>query len=176
MPQKRQISGDIKEILDAVKQQEDLERVIEIEEKTVQLVVFLFGDRYYAFYGELIKEIVTVTEITYVPGMPDCLLGIVNVRGEIESVLDLRKIFDLPSLPLTTQSRIIIGDVNAIRSGILVDSVEDVLELPEDQIQAPSSVLDSEYADYIAGEAAYKGHDLILLDLAKIFKHLVHDD
>jgi purine-binding chemotaxis protein CheW len=86
----------IGEILEKV-QQRDEERVIEIQEHTVQLVVFLLGERYYAFHGDHIKEIVPVTDITYVPGMPDYLLGVINVRGEIESVLDLRSVLSLPA-------------------------------------------------------------------------------
>ncbi len=173
MPQDRQMNEGIEEILEAVARREDRERASEIEEKTVQLVVFAFDDRFYAFYGELIQEIVTVTEIAYVPGMPDYLPGIINVRGEIESVLDLRRVFGLPSVPLTTQSRIVIGEVDAVRSGILVDSVEDVLEVPEESIQLAPSVLEVEFAEYIIGEATYKGHNLTLLDLKKIFRNLL---
>lgn len=173
MPEREQTHGEIIKILELVKQREDLERVIEIEEQTVQLVVLLLDEEYYAFYGMLIKEIVTVDEISYVPGMPDEILGIINVRGDIESVLDLRNVLGLSSQPLTKQSRITIGEVNGIRSGVLVDSVEDVLEIPEDQILKPSSEVNVRRTEYVMGEASYKNHKLILLNLEKIFDNLL---
>ena len=67
-----------------------------------------------------------------------------------------------------------LGEVNTIRSGLLVDSVEDVLEMPEDQISKSVSVLDSERVDYILGEATYKNHELIILNLGKIFENLLN--
>lgn len=167
-------NGRIAEITEAVKQQENQEQVIEIEEKKVQLVVFLLGNKYYAFYGECIKEIVPVGEISYVPGMPEYILGVINVRGDIESVLDLRKAMSLPANPISKRSRITIGEITDIRSGLLVDSVEDVLEILEDQIHTPETVIDAEYTDYIAGESTYKDHELIILDLGKLFEALLN--
>lgn len=162
-------------LLDAVKQREAQERVIEIEEQKVQCVVFLLGNKYYAFYGEDIKEIITISDITYVPGMPEYILGVINVRGEIESVLDLRNVLSLPTHPMTKRSRIMIGQVHDVRSGLFVDSVEDVLEMPEDHVHAPDSVIDSDRTDYIAGASTYKEHTLLILDLRKIFEKLLND-
>ncbi len=173
MSEDKQNRERISEILEIVEQRETQERVIEIEEKTVQLVVFLLAERYYAFYGEGITEILPVEDICFVPGMPDYIPGVIHVRGEIESVLDLRKILDLPENPITKQSRILIGEVNNIRSGILVDSVEDVLEIPEEDISEPNSVFDTERTEYITGETFYKENEMISLDLGKIFKKLV---
>lgn len=174
MSENDQVSEGIAEILDTVKQRENEERVIEIEEKTIQFVVILLDEKYYAFYGEFIKEIVTAGDISYVPGMPDYILGVISVRGEIESVLDLRRVLGLPVGSIMKQSRIMIGEVNEIRSGVLVDSVEDVLEMPEEQISRPVSALDSERVGYIVGETSYKGHELIILDLRKIFEKLLN--
>ena len=159
-------------ILQAAKQQEQEERIIEIEEKLVQLVIILLAERYYAFYGSAIKEIVTVPEIAYVPGMPEYILGIIYIRGDIESVLDLRRILKLPQNVITRRSRIIIGETAELRSGLLVDSVEDVLEIPEDQILASDVILDGDRAGYIRGESSYKGQELIILDIEKIFEKL----
>jgi purine-binding chemotaxis protein CheW len=174
LSEKTSSKESIAQILDAVKQQEDQEKVIEIEEQRVQLVVILLKDKYYGFYGECIKEIVTVGEITYIPGMPEYILGVINVRGEIESVLDLRKALSLQVGPITQRSRIMIGQVQDVRSGLLVDSVEDVLEIPEEQIHKPESVIESELTDYIVGESTYKEDELLILDLGKIFEKLLN--
>ena len=154
---------------------EDQELAIQREEQAVQLVVIVLAEKYYAFYGESIKEIVPLSDITYVPGMPAYILGVMNVRGEIESVLDLKKLLGLPNTPITRQSRLIIGEINGIRSGLLVDSVEDVLELPEVQIAKSESGADVKGADYLVGETRYKGDAVILFDLDKIFEALLRD-
>ena len=159
---------EISEIIEAITQQEHDERIIEIEEKTVQVVVILLAGSMYAFYGKWIKEIVVVDEISYVPGMPDYLLGVINVRGEIESVLDLRSVLGLPQPTLKSQSRILIGEARGLRSGLLVDAVEDVLEMPEELISRSKPVLEDQVAEYIIGESCYKEQDMILLDLDKI--------
>ncbi len=163
----------IAEIFDAVKQREEEEKVIEVEEPQVQCVVILLDEKYYAFYGECIKEVVVVHEIAFVPGMPDYIPGVIHIRGEIESVLDLRRILGLAPVSLTKRSRIMIGQVNNVHSGILVDSVEDVLELPESDVQKPVSALDSEITRYIIAESMYKNQELIILDVGKIFEILL---
>jgi len=169
-------STDIREILAAVAQRERDDRVIEIEEHTVQVVVILLDERFYAFYGRWIKEIVQIDEISYVPGMPDYLPGVINVRGEIESVLDLRVVLGVTRSALRAQSRVLIGEARGIRSGLLVDAVEDVLEMPEERISRSSPVLDSGISGYILGESRYKEQDMILLDLDKIFETLLDGD
>ncbi|MCP4405312.1 MAG: purine-binding chemotaxis protein CheW [bacterium] len=176
MAEKSLQSKDIRDILEAVTQRESDERVIEIEEKTVQVVVILLDEHVYAFYGRWIKEIVLVDEISYVPGMSEYLLGVINVRGEIESVLDLRGVLALSRTALNAQSRVLIGEAHGIRSGLLVDAVEDVLEMPEERISRSSPVLDNGIAEYIIGESRYKEQDMILLDLDRIFDTLLNDD
>lgn len=173
MQEPSSLSSDIADIVDVVRRREEQNRIIHIEEQNVQLVVCLLDEKYYAFYGDVIKEIGPVPEITYVPGMPAVLVGIIHVRGEIESVLDLRKALALPASPVTDRSRIAIGQVEEIRSGLLVDSVEDVLEVPEDTIHEPASGLDSTRAAYVIGETPYKEQTLIILDLRKIFEELL---
>ncbi len=166
----------ISDILAAVKQRESHEQVIQIEENTAQLVVFLLAERYYAFYGESIKEIVPVGDICYVPGMPDYIPGVIHVRGEIESVLDLRKLLHLPCAPPTKRRRILIGHYHQIRSGILVDSVEDVCDMPEETISEPVSSVGTAWEKYIIGEATYKEEELIILDVGNVFKNLLSYD
>jgi purine-binding chemotaxis protein CheW len=167
---------EISEILEAVTQQGVDDRMREIEEKAVQVVVVLLDECFYAFYGKWIKEIVPIDEITYVPGMPEYLLGVISVRGEIESVLDLRSVLALPRPALNAQSRVILGEACGLRSGLLVDAVEDVLEIPEESISHSTPVLDDEMAKYIIGESRYKTQDMILLDLDRIFDALLKDE
>ncbi len=172
MEEQRQTNEEITEILDVITRRQD-EHVIEIEEKTVQLVIFLLDGKLYAFYGRWVKEIVPVSAITYVPGMPDYLLGVLNVRGEIESVLDLRTVLGLPFQSLGKQSRICLAEAAHVRSGVLVDSVENVIELPEESLAFAESVGNSGIAEYIIGGTCYHDQEVMLLDLEKMFAHLL---
>lgn len=135
----------------------------------IQLVVLLLDSVYYAFYGEWIRAILLVSPITFVPGMPDYVLGVTNIRGEIESVVELRSILGLPSRPIAKRDRILLGEINGIRSGIVVDSVEDVLEAPKDKIVTPISDFPLEQREYMIGETSYNHKVLPILDLGKIF-------
>ncbi len=166
-------SPDVINIVEAVKRREEQKRVIQIEEHHVQIVVYLLDDNYYAFSGDAIQEIVPVQKITYVPGMPACLPGVIHVRGNIESVLDIRQVLGLPAAVVTARSRIALGQAGDLRSGVLVDSVEDVLEIPEDAIHEPASDIDAAEAAFVIGETIYNGHPLIVLDLGKIFDTLL---
>ena len=164
-----EFSPDVANIIDAVKRRENHDRIIRIEERRVQLVVCVLDEDYYAFYGDVIQEIVSVPVVTHVPGMPACLLGVIHVRGEIESVLDVRQVLGLPAGFITTQSRIALGQVGELRTGLLIDAVEDVLEVPEDAIHAPALEIDAAKAAFVAGEMLYHEHHVIVLDLHNIF-------
>lgn len=172
MPELTSLNTDIADIVEAVQRREAQDRIIHLEEQKVQLVVCLLDGKYYAFYGDVIQEIMPVPKVTYVPGMPAFLLGVIHVRGEIESVLDVRRTLGLPASPVTPQSRIALGQVGDLRSGLLVDTVEDVLEVPENTIHEPASAVDTVKAAFVAGEMLYKEHPLVLLDLGKIFDSL----
>ncbi len=158
------------ELLSVASPQDEEAESIAIQPKTVQLVIIVLNARYYAFYGRLIQEILPVSEITSVPGMPTYLLGIMNVRGEIESVLDLRLLLGMPAALPTKRSRILMGEIDGLRSGILVDAVEDILELPARQLRPVAS---ASRATCLAGEAEYQGQPLQLLDLAQLFHKLI---
>lgn len=172
MEEERRTSQDIAELREIIAQRRD-DAVIEIEEKTAQMLIILLENNFYGLYGKWVKEIVPVTTITFVPGMPDYLLGVINLRGDIESVLDLRTILGMPFRPPDKQSRIAIGQVNDMRSGALVDAVEDVVDIPEDCIALAEAAPNIPARQYVIGEAAYHDRALILLDLEKIFASIL---
>lgn len=169
------LEPDVPEIVAAVKRREEQGRLIQIDEHHVQLVVCLLDQHYYAFFGDAIQEIIPAPTITYVPGMPTWVLGVIHARGKIESVLDVCQILGLPAAVITEQSRIAIGEWGELRSGLLVDSVEDVLEIPQDAIHQPASDLETAGAVFVVGETLYDGHPLIILDIGKIFEGLFVD-
>lgn len=140
-----------------------------IEEK-IEIVIFTLGQDYYAFYGHTVKEILPYEKVTYVPGCPETIVGIINVRGDIESVVNLHKMIGIPESRVSRKTRIIIAADKDIRSGILTDSVEDVLSVPLSGIKKPISTLDKSVKEFaIGGETLYDKKYVTLLDLSKIF-------
>lgn len=139
----------------------------------IKLVFFTLLNHYYAFHGDDVKEILPWGKITYVPGSPDFILGIINVRGDIESVLDIGKLMGLPRREATSTSRIIIAAKDNIHSGILVDSVADGIDVPQHTIQPPLLNVQPSLRDFITGETNYSDTSAIVLDVGKIFTKIV---
>lgn len=159
-------------ILGEVKRRKDLEKVLYVEEKKVKLMIFSLLEDCYAFYGVDIKEILPLGKITQVPGSHVLILGIINVRGDIESVFDIHKCMGIPNKANSHHSRVVIAAREDLRSGILVDSVEDVIDIPEEAIKPPLSNMDASIKDFILGETSYKNKNVTLLDVGKIFKRI----
>src|SRR5208282_6910415 len=110
-------------ILDQLRKRSIREKIVDVEEEKVKLVIFSLADDYYAFNGSEVKEILLPPgDISYVPGAPDYVLGVINVRGNIESVVAINAFLSLPESKKTSRSRIAIAVKGGVRSGILVDS------------------------------------------------------
>ncbi|MBF0328853.1 MAG: chemotaxis protein CheW [Nitrospirae bacterium] len=156
-------------IIEELKKRRAREKVVDVEEDTVKIVVFTVMNAYYAFYGEDVKEVLIPPEIFYVPGSPEHILGVINVRGDIESVLNINGFLGLPSSEVTQKTRIVIVEKNGVRSGIQIDSVEDVIDLPESSIKPPLCTLDKKAREFVSGEMVYNGRDVVLLNVGSIF-------
>lgn len=132
------------------------------------------GKLYFAFSGDDVKEILPYEKIAFVPGCPKYIKGIINLRGEIESVIDLKSLFSVGDFIPTSKSRIIIAEKNQIRSGILVDFVLDVVYIPGRNITAPVVTLEPPIGEFtVGGETMYHDHYVTLLDVGKIFDQIV---
>lgn len=160
-------------ILAEVKQRKGKETIVDVEEEKVKLVVFCLLDDYYAFDALDVKEVLPVGKITYVPGSPDFILGIINVRGDIESVLNIHKFLELPKGKTNKNSRIAIAVKGDVQSGILLDSVVDVIDVPKSSIKPPISTLSKSIREFIAGETTYNNKNTTLLDVGKIFGKII---
>lgn len=156
-------------ILDEVKRRRNLEKVVDVEETRVKLVIFSLLEDFYAFYGSDVGEILPLADIYFVPGSPDFILGVINVRGDIESVVTINKFLGLPEGNRTPGSRIALAVKGGIRSGILVDSIEDVVDVPLSSIKPPLSTLDKAKRELVTGEMDYRNKNVTLLDLGRIF-------
>lgn len=152
------------------KRRERAIRAAEEIAESVKLVFFTLLEERYAFFGSEIKEILPMTRINRIPGSPDHILGVINVRGDIESVLDLNKVLGLPEQPRTIQNRILIAESEGYRSGILAGSVEDILDVPTSSIHQPIMTLADNVKEFVAGETVYLGNEVTALNIGKILK------
>ncbi len=164
----------IERVLSELKRRNRKKESTAVEEERIKLVIFSLGSDYYAFQGDAVKEILSFKKIYYVPGCPDVILGIINVRGDIYSVVNIHKILGFSDAISTDHSRIVIADRGGISSGILVDSVEHVVDVPINLIKPSISTLDESIRDLVAGETDYDNKAITLLDVRNIFRKLIH--
>ncbi|NOZ76311.1 MAG: chemotaxis protein CheW [Euryarchaeota archaeon] len=138
----------------------------------VQLVVFSLGDEEFGVDIKSVREIIKMTEITRVPNSPEFVEGVINLRGQITTVIDLRKRLDIPPRERDEDTRIVIVDLEKTTVGMIVDSVSEVLRLPKKDIDPTPAISTDVEADYIRGVGKLKKGEqdrlLILLDLKKI--------
>jgi purine-binding chemotaxis protein CheW len=134
----------------------------------IQFVTFILMDEVYGINVMQVQEVLRVTEIAPVPGAPSYVLGIVNLRGNVVTVIDTRKRFGLASTELNDSSRIIVIESERQVVGILVDAVAEVVELRENEIDAAPNVGTEESSRYIQGVATQEDRLLILVDLNKL--------
>ncbi|MES9942834.1 MAG: chemotaxis protein CheW [Candidatus Thiodiazotropha sp. 6PLUC2] len=134
----------------------------------IQFVTFILMDEVYGINVMQVQEVLRVTEIAPVPGAPSYVLGIVNLRGNVVTVIDTRKRFGLPSVEVNDASRVIVIESEKQVVGILVDAVAEVVELSEDQIDVAPNVGTEESSRYIQGVATQDKRLLILVDLNKL--------
>ena len=160
------------EILGAVRERLSATQIVDVNEDTIQLVLFTLLGTYYAISGEDIKEILYPGKITPIPGTPPFLLGLVNIRGDVESVIDFNLLLSLPKEPDTPNKRILIAEKNDVKTGIMVGAVVDVVELLKSSIGAPIGTIDDSRRDLISGIATYRDKSVTILDLAKVFQKM----
>ncbi len=136
-------------------------------EKVVQWVTFCLGDETYGIMVMQVQEVLRIPDIAPVPGSADYVVGIINLRGNVVTVVDTRHRFGLPPRELDDASRIVVTEVGNQIIGILVDSVAEVVELRSSEIESAPNVGNDESAKYIQGVSSQNGKLLILVDLNK---------
>ena len=137
-------------------------------EEVFQWVTFKLENEVYGVNVMQVQEVLRYTEIAPVPGAPDYVLGIINLRGNLVTVIDTRLKFGLMPAEVTDSSRIIIIEAEKQVVGILVDSVAEVVYLKASEIDPAPSVGTEESARFIQGVSNRKEDLLILVDLNKL--------
>lgn len=136
----------------------------------MQWVTFRLDQEIYGVNVMQVQEVLRLTDIAPVPGAPDYVLGIINLRGNVVTVLDARKRFNLNAREPDDATRIVIIEVNSQVIGMLVDSVAEVINLRSSQIEASPNLGkdEGEHSKYIQGVFSRENDILILIDLNKL--------
>ena len=130
-----------------------------------QLVVFDLAGEVYGVNIETVREIIRMQEVTYVPDAPNYVEGVINLRGRVIPVVDLRKRFSLAVTDATAESRVVVVDTGGEDIGVIVDAVTEVLRIAEESVEPTSSLVTTEDSYYIEGIAKVGDRLLILLDI-----------
>jgi purine-binding chemotaxis protein CheW len=137
-------------------------------EKDLQIVGFRIGNETYGVRIGSVREIVRVPEITAVPSAPDTIEGVINLRGKIIPVMDLRKRFGLTEITKDKKNRILVVELDNKLLGLIVNSASEVLKIPPSDVEAPGSVFADGESGYVTGVGKFKGRLIILLDISKL--------
>lgn len=149
---------------------------VELAEESVQFVIVTLAGQWYGFWGNVVASIAKVQTVTPIPGTPDYMLGVMYYQGRVESVMDIKRLLGLPDTAITGKSRVVMATAGEVQSGILVDSVEDVVELPTRKIYEPLHTMEGANKEYVAGEVELQGRNVVILDLARIFGRVLEQE
>jgi purine-binding chemotaxis protein CheW len=138
--------------------------------KELHIVGFRVGRETFGVPIGLVHEIVRVPEITAVPDSPGYVEGVINLRGKIISVVDLRKRFGEKEIAAHKKNRILVTEVEGKMVGLIVDAASEVIKIPENEVELPPSVFEEGELNYVTGVGKLHGRLVILIDLSKILQ------
>ena len=137
-------------------------------EKDVQVVGFRIGNETFGVRIGSVREIVRVPDITAVPSAPETVEGVINLRGKIIPVMDLRKRFGQSDIRPDKKNRILVVELENKLVGLIVNAASEVLKISPSEIEPPGTVFAEGESSYVTGVGKLKGRLIILLDIAKL--------
>lgn len=138
------------------------------DDELLQLVTFSIGEEEFGVNILKVQEINRTMEITKVPRSPAFVEGVINLRGKVIPIIDLRRRFGLVPKPEDKDTRIIVIEINNVIVGFVVDAVSEVLRIPSSTVEPPPPVVAGVESDYISGVGQLNDRLLIMLDLDKL--------
>jgi purine-binding chemotaxis protein CheW len=145
-------------------------------EEYIELLAFLLAHETYAVETHFIREVYPLTELTPLPCTPDYIFGIINIRGQILTIIDMKKFFDLPEKGITNLNRVIVVQQEDMALGILADEIIGIRNIPKSGLNPPLPTMTGIHAGYIQGVA---GEGVILLDMERFLNDrqlIVHEE
>ncbi|OBQ55713.1 chemotaxis protein CheW [Halodesulfovibrio spirochaetisodalis] len=141
------------------------------DDELMQLVTFSIGEEEFGVDILKVQEIIRTMEITKVPKAPNFVEGVINLRGKVIPIIDLRRRFGLSSKEHDKHTRIIVIEINNMIVGFVVDSVSEVLRIPASTVEPPPAVVAGMESEYISGVGKLQDRLLILLDLDRLLSN-----
>jgi purine-binding chemotaxis protein CheW len=138
--------------------------------KDLHLVGFRVGRETFGVPIERVHEIVRVPQITAVPDVPDYIEGVINLRGKIVSIIDLRKRFGEAVITSDRKNRVMVIEADKKLVGLIVDSASEVLKVPLADVEDPPNVFEEGDLNYVSGVGKLNGRIIILVDLSKVLQ------
>lgn len=135
----------------------------------IQFVNFLLGKEWYGVEISRVRDVTMVSEVTDLPCAPNYITGIANLRGNILSITDLKKIFGLEPTPLTKESRFLVLEIGELNTGVIVDGVSKVIDVALNKIDPALETLEPERAEYIKGVCKSDDVFFAILNVERIF-------
>lgn len=136
--------------------------------REIHIVGFQIGGETYGVPIASLHEIVRVPEITAVPDAPDYMEGVINLRGKIVSVIDLRKRFHQKQTTSSRRNRILVVAFKGRLCGLIVDSASEVIKIPASDVEPSTTVFQDGASNAITGLGKYKGRLIVLLDVSRL--------
>ncbi|ODS34207.1 MAG: purine binding chemotaxis protein [Candidatus Scalindua rubra] len=133
-----------------------------------KFLTFSLGKEEYGVEILKVREIIGIMDITTVPQSPDYMKGVINLRGKVIPIIDLRLKFSMPEAELTQETCIIVVEVNNTLIGVIVDSVSEVMDIKSEEIEETPNFGHGIDTNFIKGLGKTKGKIVILLDIAKV--------
>ena len=147
----------------------------ECDSSLLQLVTFRIGEEEFGVDILAVQEIIRLVPITPVPRAPVAIAGVINLRGKVIPVVNMRSRFSLPARDASPQTRIVVMESEEKIVGFLVDAVSEVLRIPVTTVEDPPPVVAGIGSEYIRGVGKLAERLLILLDLDRLMAHLDTD-
>lgn len=138
------------------------------DEQKDKYLTFHLGKETYGIEIRHVTEIIVMQEITVVPDMPDFIIGVINLRGHVISVMDIRARFNMEAREYDDRTCIIVVQINDISVGLIVDTVNEVIDIPESNMDPPPRTHSGIGSSYIKGMGKVDNGVKILLDIEKI--------
>ena len=136
--------------------------------ETVQVVSFKLGSEEYGVDIAQVQEINRMVAVTHVPRAPQFMEGVINLRGQLIPIIDLRTRFGMQRIAATKSTRIVVTEIGSKRVGIVVDSVSEVLNIPLENVEGAPDMIAGVGTEYIQGVGKVGERLVILLDLTMV--------
>jgi purine-binding chemotaxis protein CheW len=146
----------------------EVSKVRDVAGEVKQLISFTVGAEEYGLELLRVKEVIRMRQITWLPKAPSCVKGIINLRGDVIPIVDLRERFGLPAQDHTSMTRVIVVEVEGRPVGVVVDSASQVVRVPADQFDPPPPVMGAGSAEFITAVGKMDGKLVIMIDVDRI--------